>query len=94
MLWSKRERLMGDKLVQQVFPFQCMAMIQRLPTETNPGVDDLTFCANTFGQGSYAMILGTGYWHFNPKSRWIYQRDFIGFRTEADRLVFLMHATG
>ena len=95
MSWRKRERLLGDKLVQQAFPFQCSRTMQSnaVPTDT-PSFDDLAFCANTFGRGSYASIMGTGYWHFSDKSRWIYQRDFIAFRTEADRLVFLMHGAG
>lgn len=92
MTWRKRERLMGDKLVRQAFPFQCISSYQSGDTQLPP--EDFNFCTGTFGRGSYAMILGTGYWHFDAKSRWIYQRGFIAFRTETDRLVFLMHAAG
>lgn len=93
MRWSKRERPMGDKLVQQVFPFQCMGSLQQCG-DMQMSVEDFDFCVSTFGRGSYAMILGTGYWHFDAKSRWIYQRGFVAFRTETDRLVFLMRAAG
>ena len=93
MRWSKRERLMGDKLAQQVFPFQCMGSLHQ-SGDMQMSAEDFDFCVSTFGRGSYAMILGTGYWHFNAKSRWIYQRGFVAFRSETDRLVFLMYAAG
>ncbi len=84
---------MGCPLAQETFPYQCSkAATPNVGRGNHPSTDDLTFCANTFGQGGHALILGTGQWNWSPKSRWIFQRDFIAFRTEADRLVFLMWA--
>ena len=83
---------MGDTLVRDLFPFQVSRAVS--PTkpqgEKHPDDDLLVYCRETFGLGSYATIMGTGYWAFNGSSRWIWQRDFLAFRSRADMLVFLM----
>lgn len=88
MMWRIRERLMGDDLTIAAFPYQISR--SRIDDTVYPNGDDLAYCRETFGAGSYGGIHGTGSWNWNGTPRWIWQRDFLAFSSQADMLVYLM----
>lgn len=90
MKWTIRERLMGDTIVRDLFPFQVSRTIIHPQSEYHPDDDLLAFCRETFGLGSHCTIMGTGHWMFDGSPRWIWQRGFLAFRSRAEMLVFLM----